>query len=95
MAEQLFKADDVAADCALGNIERLRPRGKAELLADRIERAQRIEGQPAAIDWAVDRNGKLLIWQRGGPVVGSPALVRFLDAIMPNCDLVADDACAS
>ena len=60
MPEQLFEADDMAADCALGDIQRLRASGKTELLPHRIERAKGIEREPAAIDRAIVGDDKLL-----------------------------------
>ena len=48
--DQLFKADDMAADRALRHVERLRPGGEAQAQTDRVERPQGVQREPATID---------------------------------------------
>lgn len=50
VSQQFLKTDDMAADRALRDVERLRPRRETQALADGVERTQRVQWQPATIN---------------------------------------------
>ena len=52
LAEQFLKANDMAADRALRHRKRRRPQRETRILANGVERAQRVQWQPATVDTA-------------------------------------------